>query len=131
MGVESYLVSSSLVGVIAQRLVRNICPRCKTAYRPSHSEMLLLKMKEATSLYRGTGCPSCNFTGYKGRSGIHEIMVITREIRDLINRRASTDQLMQAAVRQGTITLRESCSQLVLAGVTTMDELLKVTYSVE
>lgn len=131
MGVESYLVSSSLVGVIAQRLVRNICPRCKTAYRPSHGEMLLLKMKEATSLYRGAGCPSCNFTGYKGRSGIHEIMVITREIRDLINRRASTDQLMQAAIRQGTISLRESCSQLVLAGVTTMDELLKVTYSVE
>ncbi len=131
MGVESYLVSSSLVGVIAQRLVRNICPRCKTAYRPSHSEMLLLKMKEPTSIYRGAGCPACNFTGYKGRSGIHEILVVTREIRDLINRRATTDQLMQAAIRQGTNTLRDSCIQLVLNGITTMDELLKVTYSVE
>lgn len=131
MGVESYLVSSSLVGVIAQRLVRNICPRCKTAYRPTHSEMLLLKMKEPDSLYRGAGCHSCSFTGYKGRSGIHEIMVITREIRELINRKASTDQLMQTAIRQGTVTLRDSCSQLVLAGITTIDELLKVTYSVE
>lgn len=131
MGVESYLVSSSLVGVIAQRLVRNICPRCKTAYRPTHSEMLLLKMKEPDSLYRGAGCHSCSFTGYKGRSGIHEIMVITREIRELINRKASTDQLMQAAIRQGTVSLRDSCSQLVLAGITTIDELLKVTYSVE
>ena len=131
MGVEAYLVSSSLVGVIAQRLVRNICPRCKSTYRPSHSEMLLLKMQEPTLLSRGVGCPYCNFTGYKGRSGIHEILVITREIRDLINRGASTDQLQQMAVRQGIVTLRESCIDLVLRGVTTVDELLKITYSVD
>lgn len=131
MGVESYLVSSSLVGVVAQRLVKNICPRCKTAYRPSHSEMLLLKMKEPVPLYKGEGCPACNFTGYKGRSGIHEILVITREIRDLINRGASTDQLQQMSIRQGTTTLRDSCTELVLSGLTTVEELLKVTYSVD
>jgi type IV pilus assembly protein PilB len=131
MGVESYLVASSVVGVVAQRLVRNICPRCKSTYRPSHSEMLLLKMKEPTPLYKGVGCPYCNFTGYKGRSGVHEILVITREIRDLINRNASTDQLQQMAIRQGTVTLRESCIDLVLHGITTVDELLKVTYSVD
>lgn len=131
MGVESYLVSSSLVGVVAQRLVRNICNRCKISYRPSHSEMLLLKMKEPTPLHKGEGCPACNYTGYKGRSGIHEILVVTREIRDLINRGSSTDQLQQMAIRQGTITLRESCTELVLAGVTTVAELLKVTYSVD
>lgn len=131
MGVESYLVSSSLVGVVAQRLVRNICNRCKISYRPSHSEMLLLKMKEPAPLHKGEGCPACNYTGYKGRSGIHEILVVTREIRDLINRGSSTDQLQQMAIRQGTITLRESCTELVLAGVTTVAELLKVTYSVD
>lgn len=131
MGVEPYLVSSSLVGVVAQRLVRNICTRCKTAYRPSHSEMLLLKMKEPTPLYRGEGCPACNFTGFKGRSGIHEILVMTREIRDLVNRGASTDQIQQMSIRQGTVSLRESCTELVLAGRTTVEELLKVTYSVD
>ena len=131
MGIEPYLVSSSVVGVVAQRLVRKICPRCKTAYRPSHSEMLLLKMKEPKSIYKGDGCPSCNFTGYKGRTGIHEIMVLTKEIRELINRGASTDQLQQMSVRQGTSTLRQSCADLVLNGITTIEEMIKVTYSVE
>ncbi len=131
MGVEPYLVSSSIVGVVAQRLVRNICPRCKTSYRPCHSEMMQLKMQEPSPLYKGEGCPACNFTGYKGRMGIHEVLVVTREIRDLINRRATTDQLCQTAVRQGTVTLRESCTKLVLDGLTTVEELLKVTYSVD
>ncbi len=131
MGVEPYLVSSSLVGVVSQRLVRNICPRCKTAYRPSHAEMMMLKMKDSDSLYKGEGCAYCNFTGYKGRSGIHEILVVTREIRDMINRGASTDQLMQMAIRQGTVTLRDSCTELVLAGKTTVEELVKVTYSLD
>jgi type IV pilus assembly protein PilB len=131
MGVEPYLVSSSLVGVVAQRLVRKICPRCKTPYRPSHSDMLVLKMKEPSPLYKGEGCPACNFTGYKGRMGIHEILVVSREIRDLINRGATADQICQTAIRQGTVTLRDSCSKLVLDGMTTVEELLKVTYSVD
>jgi len=131
MGIEPYLVSSSLVGVVAQRLVRNICPRCKTSYRPSHTEMLLLKLKEPTPIYKGEGCPACNFTGYKGRSGIHEILVVTKEIREMVNRGASVDQLQQMAVRQGTKTLRESCTELVLAGATTIEEMIKVTYSVD
>lgn len=131
MGIEPYLVSSSVVGVISQRLVRNICPRCKVSYRPSHSEMMMLKMNQADSLYKGEGCPFCNFTGYKGRSGIHEILVVTKEIRDLVNRDATTDQLMQMAVRQGTVSLRDNCTDLVLAGITTVEELVKVTYSVD
>ena len=131
MGTEPYLVSSSMVGVVAQRLVRNICNHCKTSYKPSHSEMMLLKMKEPVPLYKGAGCPVCNFTGYKGRSAIHEIIVITREIRDLVNRGASADQISQTAIRQGTVTLRDSCSELVLEGRTTVDEMLKVTYSVD
>ncbi len=131
MGIEPYLVSSSLVGVIAQRLIRNVCPRCKASYRPSHSDMLLLKMKEPMPLYKGSGCPFCNFTGYKGRSGIHEILVVTKEIRELVSRKASIDQIATMAVRQGTTTLQQSCTELVLSGVTTVDELIKVTYSVD
>lgn len=131
MGIEPFLVASSLVGVVAQRLVRNICPRCKTAYRPSHSEMLMLGMKEPANLYKGEGCGFCNFSGYKGRSGIHEILVMTKEIRELVNRRATLDQIQQMAKRQGTETLRESCTRLVLEGLTTVDEMLKVTYSLE
>lgn len=131
MGIEAFLVASSLVGVVAQRLVRNICPRCKTAYRPSHSEMLMLNMKEPEPLYKGEGCPYCNYSGYKGRSGIHEILAVTKEIRELISRQATLDQLQQMAVRQGTQTLRQSCIDLVLAGVTTVEELLKVTYSLD
>ncbi|SHJ37353.1 GspE/PulE family protein [Parasporobacterium paucivorans] len=131
MGIEPYLVSSSLVGVVAQRLVRNICPRCKTSYRPSHDEMLMLKMKEPAPLYKGAGCPACNFTGYKGRTGIYEILVVTKEIRELVNRRASIDQIAAMAVRQGATTLQQSCTELVLSGVTTVSELVKVTYSVD
>jgi len=131
MGIEPYLVSSSLVGVVAQRLVRNICPRCKTAYRPGHDEMLMLRMKEPKPLYKGAGCPYCNMTGYKGRTGIHEVLVVTKEIRELVNRRASIDQIAQMAARQGTTSLNQSCSELVLSGVTTVDELIKVTYSVD
>ena len=131
MGIEPYLVSSSVVGVIAQRLVRNICPRCKASYRPSHDEMLMLRMKDPSPLYKGAGCPACNFTGYKGRTGIHEVLVITREIRELVNRRSSLDQISQMAARQGTTSLQESCTELVLSGVTTVDEMIKVTYSVD
>lgn len=131
MGIEPFLVSSSLVGVVAQRLVRNICPRCKTTYKPTHSEMMLLGLRETVPLYKGEGCPYCNYSGYKGRSGIHEILAVTKEVRDLISRGASLDQIRQMAVRQGTETLRDSCKNLVLNGTTTIDELIKVTYSLE
>ncbi len=131
MGIEPYLVSSSVVGVVAQRLVRKICPHCKVSYRPDHAEMMMLKLKEPRPLYRGEGCNYCNGTGFKGRSPIHEIMVVNREIRELIDRRATTDQLRQMAARFGTKSLRESCMELVLEGVTTVSELTKVTYSIE
>lgn len=131
MGVESYLVSSSLVGVVAQRLVRNVCQNCKAGYAPSESEMELLKLSEPRPLHKGTGCPVCNFTGYKGRSAIHEIIVMTKEMRELVNQGATIDEINKAAMDQGTVTLRESCIELVLEGRTTIEEMLKVTYSLE
>lgn len=131
MGIEPYLLSSSVVGVVAQRLVKKICPRCKRAYRPDHSEMMMVRLKEPRELYKGEGCPACNFTGYQGRTAIHEVLVVTREIRELIDRRATADQIRQISSRAGTKSLRESCTQLVLDGVTTTQELLRVTYSVD
>lgn len=131
MGIEPYLVSSSVVGVTAQRLVRKICLRCKTSYRPDHAEMMMLKLREPQPLYRGTGCPACNYTGYSKRTAIHEVLVVTKEIRELIDRRATIDQIRQFSLRTGTTLLRDNCIKLVLDGITTIDELLKVTYSVD
>ncbi len=131
MGVEPYLVSSSLVGVTAQRLLRRICSNCKTAYTSNRSEMDILRIREPITIHKGAGCPSCNFTGYRGRVAIHEILLVNSQVRELIDKRASIDHLRNISMRHGTTTLRDNSVQLVLSGVTTVDELLKVTYSLE
>lgn len=91
----------------------------------------MLKLNEPKMLFRGEGCSVCNNTGYQGRTAIHEIMVVNKEVRELIDRKATIDQLRQMSARFGTKTLRESCIELVLSGVTTTSELTKVTYSIE
>ncbi len=131
MGIDPYLVSSSVVGIISQRLVRKICPRCKESYKTSHAEAMQLKLREPKVIFRGTGCPECNGSGYKGRTAIHEILVVTKEIRELIDRRASDDQIRTVAGRQGTTTLMDACIELVLQGITTTQEMIKVTYTVD
>jgi type IV pilus assembly protein PilB len=131
MGIESYLVSSSVVGLIAQRLVRRICPKCKMSYRPSHQELMLLKLREPQPVFKGSGCPACNYTGYARRTAIHEIIPINKDIRELIDRRANSDQIRHVAARFGYTSLRDNCTRLVLDGVTTTEELIKVTYSIE
>ncbi len=131
MGVESYLVSSSVVGIISQRLVRKICSNCKKPYKPDFTELSLLKLRDSQPLYKGGGCSACNGTGYKGRTAIHEVMLVGKDIRELIDRRANIDQLRHMATKNGTITLRESCTRLVLDGVTTVDELARMTYSLD
>lgn len=131
MGVEPYLVSSSVVGIIAQRLVRKICSNCRTPYHIDHYEAKLLGMEEGQTLYKGKGCRSCNNTGYKGRTAIHEVMLINHEIRELIDKGATIDQLREASVRNGTRTLRESCKRIVEEGITTAEEMLRITYSMD
>ncbi|NTV91297.1 MAG: Flp pilus assembly complex ATPase component TadA, partial [Clostridiales bacterium] len=116
MGIEPYLVSSSVVGIISQRLVRKICKSCKTSYKPEISELSLLKLREGRSLFKGTGCSACNNTGYSGRTAIHEVMSVGKEMRELIDRRANIDQIRHLASKTGTQTLRESCTQLVING---------------
>ncbi len=131
MGIEPFLVSSSVVGVVAQRLVKKICTNCKIEYKPGLIENSLLGLKSNEKLYKGRGCSLCNNTGYKGRTAIHEIMLMTKEIRELVEQGRSIDEIRRISKKQGTLTLRESCSQLVRNGITTTEEMLKVTYSLD
>lgn len=131
MGIEPYLVSSSVVGVVAQRLVRRICDNCKTAYDPSGAETEMFGLRTGEKLYRGRGCAACHNTGYKGRTSVHEIMLADRSLRELIDKRASIDQLRNTASKSGTTTLKDNCRKLVLAGITTTEEMLRIAYSLE
>lgn len=131
MGIEPFLVSVALVGVVAQRLVRRICPKCKVTRPIDTFEMKLLQLEEPRDIHKGVGCANCNNTGYKGRIAIHEILVMNRELRKLVDTGASSDKIKQAAVASGTKTLRDSCIELVLNGTTTIEELIKVTYNTD
>lgn len=130
MGIEPYLAANSLVGVISQRLVRKICPECRQAYEAASWEKNILNKQpeEGLMLYRGKGCPKCGNTGYSGRIGVYEIMEVTREHREMILNGKSADELRDMSVRKGMRTLRVSCEELVLKGVTTIDELAKIAY---
>ena len=131
MGIEPYIVSSAIAGVVAQRLVRKICTSCREKYIPSSSEKNLLNIDDDVLLYRGKGCSYCNDTGYRGRTAIHEIMPIIKEIRMMIDNRESADIIREVSRKNGTISLYDNCRELVLTGVTTIDEMLKVTYTLE
>lgn len=131
MGIEPYMVSSAIIGVVAQRLIRKICISCKEKYIPSESEKSLLNIGDDVVLYRGKGCSYCNDTGYKGRTAIHEIMPIVKELRMMIDNRESADVIREVARKNGTVSLYDNCRELVLNGITTIDEMLKVTYTLE
>lgn len=134
MGIEPFLTTSTVVMVIAQRLVRVICKGCKEPYPVpiEYTKDLGIKLPEGTkevTLYRGKGCEACSKTGYKGRLACYEVMEITDRIRDLVLERASAHVIKQAAREQGMITLREAALKKVLSGVTTVEEMLRVTYA--
>ena len=126
MGVEPFLIASSLVGVLAQRLVRRLCTECREEYIAKEHEMKILKVNEETKIYKPVGCPECNGSGYRGRIAAYEILTITSEMRDLISRGATTEELLQLALQNGMKTLADSCSRLVLSGVTSLEEMLSV-----
>lgn len=130
MGVEPYLVASALVGVISQRLIRKICPDCKKAYQASKKELKLLGLDEKQDilLYRGEGCSNCHGLGYKGRTAIHEILIINNQHRDLINQKVSSEKLAKLSLKQGMETMYANCVQLVVQGITTIEEMVKVVY---
>lgn len=136
LGLEPYLVSSSLIAVIAQRLVRKVCPDCKREYEPAPHELRELGLGSVTAsigsangtkFFEGTGCERCFQTGYRGRTGIYEMMLINEEIQDLIYRRETAGTIKKVALDAGLQTLRMDGAGKVLAGITTISEVLRVT----
>ena len=131
MGIEPFLVSSSLEGLIAQRLVRLICPKCKVPAKSKNEILLQIKDiefdPEKIELFEGKGCEYCRFTGYYGRTAIHEILLMTEAIRELVLARASSQQIKQKAIIQGMRTLRQDGLEKVLMGLTTYAEVMRVT----
>ena len=130
MGVAPYMVATSLIGVVAQRLVKCICPKCRRPRMSTDEENQLMHINQSVQIYDAVGCPECNNTGYKGRTAIHEIIHCTSGISTLIAESAGKEQLEEAAKRNGTKLLRDNVAELVQQGRTTIDELVRVTYSV-
>lgn len=133
MGVEPFLVTSALDCVLAQRLARRLCDRCKEAYQPTEAELIEagwqlddLGEGEWPTLYRKIGCSSCGRTGYRGRFAVHEVMVVTEEIKRMVIERRSTEDLQKTAVMQGMLTLREDGLRKVAAGMTSLEEVFRV-----
>ncbi|MDO8946147.1 MAG: type II secretion system ATPase GspE [Desulfocapsaceae bacterium] len=130
MGVEPFLLSSSINAILAQRLVRIICPHCKEAYTPEKEALIKLGIKpdEPTQLaYRGKGCAKCHHTGYKGRCGIFELLLMDREMKHMILTTANADEIKEQAIKNGMITLRQDGAMKVLQGITTIEEVFRVS----
>jgi len=121
MGVEPFLISSSLVGVVAQRLLRVICPHCKQEYEPTLAELQVIG-RPVEKLYRGTGCPACGGRGYLGRISVHEILVVDDEIRTLTIQHAPSSQIHEVALRKGMIPMAEDGIEKAIQGITTLEE---------
>jgi type IV pilus assembly protein PilB len=129
MGVQPFLIASAVVGVIAQRLVRQICPQCKEYYRPSKEELELLRASsDITDLVRGKGCEYCRKTGYRGRTGIYEVFELDDDIRRLIITQAPTSEIRKVALAKGMQSLSMMGRQKILQGVSTIDEVKKAIY---
>ena len=127
MGVEPFLISSSVIGILGQRLVRLICPKCKESYQPGKDVLERLQLPKDSQFYRGKGCNECMNTGYSGRSVISELLVLSNTIKDLILERGSANKLEEKAVAEGMIIMRRDGLDKVLAGQTTIEEVLRVT----
>lgn len=133
MGVDRYLIGASLVGIIAQRLVKKLCNKCKQEYNLEEYEKQLLGLdihKDHTA-YKAKGCHFCDGTGYSGRTGVYEIMTVNKEIRSIINAYESTDDIRDMAVKQGMMTLKSNVIRLILEGVTSIDEMIRISYELE
>jgi len=131
MGVEPFLISSTLEAVLAQRLIRTICKRCRVAYEPTDAVLGEIGLGRADvqdrPFYYGKGCPDCNEIGYKGRKGLFELMIISEPILELINLRAPAGVIRAKALESGMRTLREDGVRCILNGETTVEEVLKYT----
>lgn len=131
MGIPPFLITATVEAILAQRLVRKICVDCRTEFEPSDELLMELQLPLETarqySFYYGKGCPTCNNTGYKGRTGIYELLEIDDEIRDMVTGDASVDEMRNLARSKGMVTLRESGLKMIFDGVTTIDEIVRET----
>jgi type IV pilus assembly protein PilB len=134
MGIPAYMVAASVVGIIGQRLLRVICPHCKTEYSPTQTELEMagLETWSATDakFHKGQGCAECNQTGYKGRMAVHEILIFDNTFRDLVHNNAPVSELRKYALQTGMTPLRDSALELLGSGVTTIDEIINITHGV-
>ena len=131
IGVEPYMISSALRGVVSQRLVRKICPQCRKAYTPTEEEkrMVGIAENEDVTFYKGEGCQECGRTGYRGRRGVFEILTLDAPLRREVANNASSEELTKTALENGFVTMKDNCRRLVLEGVTTVSEAAKAINS--
>ena len=131
MGVEPYLIAVSLRGVISQRLVRRLCTRCAEPYRPVEYELQYLGLPTDGdyTFYKAVGCSHCNKTGYKGRIAVHEILLINNEMKDMISRSATVNEITKFAIEGGMSTLKDESVKLIKNGITSFNEAMQITYS--
>ena len=131
IGVEPYMISSALRGVVSQRLVRKICPHCRKAYPPTEEEkrMVGIAENEDVTFYKGEGCQECGRTGYRGRRGVFEILTLDAALRREVANNASSEELTKTALENGFVTMKDNCRHLVLEGVTTVAEAAKAINS--
>jgi general secretion pathway protein E len=130
MGIEPFLVSSSVLAVIAQRLVRMVCQDCRQPYDPSDAELARIGLQRnqlTKSIYRPTGCKLCRNTGYRGRMAIQELMIMDDEVRGLVMQKADASMIRRACTSRGMTLLRQDGADRIMAGLTTIEELLRVT----
>ena len=131
IGVEPYMISGALRGVVSQRLVRKICPHCRKAYTPTEEEkrMVGIPENEDVTFYKGEGCQECGHTGYRGRRGVFEILTLDAALRREVANNASSEELTKTALENGFVTMKDNCRRLVLEGVTTVAEAAKAINS--
>jgi type II secretory ATPase GspE/PulE/Tfp pilus assembly ATPase PilB-like protein len=133
IGLEPFLVASSVVGLIAQRLIKVLCEHCKEPYTPPDDLLARLGIpaNPAPTFYKATGCPHCSQSGYKGRVGLFEVMPMDDRIKDLITRNGTADQIREAAVAAGMRTLSQDALSRVVSGVTSVEEARRVVFTLD
>lgn len=132
MGIEPYLIADSTIGVIAQRLVRRLCPECKRKKKADAEELelLMLEPDADVTIYEPCGCPKCDGTGFKGRIGVYEIMEVTQPLKTIISKKGSAEDIKNKALEEGMNTLRMSATKYVLEGITSVQEMMRVSFDI-
>jgi type IV pilus assembly protein PilB len=131
MGVEPFLITATVEAIQAQRLVRRVCQVCRVGYDPTRDQLLELNLPpeqaKGRQFFYGEGCDKCNNLGFKGRTGLYELLMMTDDIRDMVSRGASTDQIQAYTRKNGVMSLREAGLQALYAGTTTLEEVVRET----